>query len=127
MPDSSINGNSNGQGEIMLRGSCLCGGVHFEVQGTVHEMGNCHCTQCRKAYGSAFGTIAVVSRDGFSYTSGLELIVSFKSTERVTRYHCRNCGSPSWWDIADEQPRFEAWPPARDMNERAKKLKGDGA
>lgn len=78
----------------MLRGSCLCGGVVFEIHGNVLEIGHCHCSQCRKAYGSAFGTIAVVSRNEFSYVSGTELIASFKATERVTRYHCKNCGSP---------------------------------
>ena len=78
----------------MLRGSCLCGSVRFEINGQVKEMSNCHCSQCRKAYGSAFGTIAVVAKDDFSYTTGQEFIASFNATERVTRYHCRNCGSP---------------------------------
>jgi len=78
----------------MLRGSCLCGGVRFEVHGAVREIGNCHCSQCRKAYGSAFGTVAVVSKADFSYTLGQELIAAFKATARVTRYHCRKCGSP---------------------------------
>jgi hypothetical protein len=84
-----------------MRGSCLCGGVNFEVHGPVHKMENCHCSQCRKAYGSAFGTIAVVSRVDFTYTSGKELIAAFKASERITRYHCKNCGSPL--------PLYEEW------------------
>jgi hypothetical protein len=75
--------------------------VQFEVNGTVQEMGNCHCSQCRKAYGAAFGTVAVVSATDFTYTSGKELIASFKATARVTRYHCKNCGSPL--------PIYEEW------------------
>lgn len=142
----------------MLRGSCLCGGVRFEVRGNVREMGNCHCSQCRKAYGSAFGTVAVVSRKDFSYTSGGDLIRSFEATRRVTRYHCDRCGSPlpivaewddlvgipaglldddpgckpsshifvgskaGWWEITDDQPQFESWPPGLDMNRRAQQL-----
>lgn len=101
----------------MLRGSCLCGGVRFRVSGSVLEMGNCHCSQCRKAYGTAFGTVAVVARADFSYLPGQDLIVPFKATERVTRYHCRRCGSPlpicEDWDslvgipagLLDDDPR----------------------
>lgn len=84
-----------------MRGSCQCGGVQFEVNGPVREMENCHCSKCRKAYGSAFGTIAVVSTVDFSYTTGRELIASYKVSERITRYHCRNCGSPL--------PLYEEW------------------
>jgi hypothetical protein len=66
-------------------------------------MGNCHCSQCRKAYGSAFGTVAVVSTTAFRYTKGQDLIVAFKMSARVTRYHCRICGSPL--------PLCEPWDP----------------
>jgi hypothetical protein len=55
-------------------------------------MSNCHCGRCRKAYGSAFGTIAVVAAEDFTYTSGEELIVSFPGG-RVPRPFCRHCGS----------------------------------
>ncbi len=78
----------------MIQGSCLCGSIRFEVRGPVHEMGNCHCPECRKKYGSAFGTIAVVSKTDFSYKSGQELIGNYKVSERVTLYHCKRCGSP---------------------------------
>jgi hypothetical protein len=64
-------------------------------------MSNCHCSQCRKAYGSAFGTIAVVRKADFRYISGQALMGSFRSTERVTRYHCTKCGSPL--------PLYEEW------------------
>jgi hypothetical protein len=78
----------------MIRGSCLCGGVQFEVRGPVTELSNCHCSRCRKAYGSAFGAIAVVAREHFVYVAGEELIVAFQSSDRVNRYFCRRCGSP---------------------------------
>jgi hypothetical protein len=32
----------------MVVGSCLCGGVRFEVDGPISGMGNCHCSDCRK-------------------------------------------------------------------------------
>lgn len=78
----------------MIKGSCLCGGVMFTVDGPIFGMGNCHCSNCRKAYGSAFGTIAVCKKDDFKYVQGEDLIASFKQSERITRYFCKVCGSP---------------------------------
>jgi hypothetical protein len=87
----------------MVRGSCLCGGVRFQVNGPVAELQNCHCSQCRKAYGSAFGTVAIVDARHFAYLEGTPLIASSKQSERVTRYFCSKCGSPL--------PIEEAWDP----------------
>jgi hypothetical protein len=42
----------------MLKGSCLCGGVRYEVEGPFEIMAYCHCVQCRKASGS----VSVVSK-----------------------------------------------------------------
>lgn len=77
-----------------LSGSCLCGSVRFEFTMPLHSLQACHCSRCRKFYGGVFGPIAIVDRDGFSYTSGEENITSFRSSERVNRYFCRVCGSP---------------------------------
>ena len=87
----------------MIRGGCLCGGVAFEVSGEIVELGNCHCSQCRKAYGGAFGSVAVVAREHFAYLAGEELIRSYRQSERVNRYFCGRCGSPL--------PMLEPWDP----------------
>jgi len=38
----------------MLKGSCLCGGVKYEIDGGLGAVTNCHCSLCRKMSGSAF-------------------------------------------------------------------------
>jgi hypothetical protein len=86
-----------------IRGSCLCGNIRFEIRGEILELGNCHCSQCRKAYGAAFGTVAVVKRDDFAYRAGQEKIRAFAQSERVNRYFCLDCGSPL--------PMVEDWDP----------------
>lgn len=77
----------------MISGSCLCGQVHFCISGEIREISNCHCSQCRKAYGSAFGSIAVCASEDFRYLSGSELISAYVQTSNVTRRFCSNCGS----------------------------------
>jgi len=33
----------------MLKGSCLCGSVRYEIDGPLDGAMNCHCSMCRKA------------------------------------------------------------------------------
>ena len=77
----------------MIRGSCLCDEVRFVVKGSIRALSNCHCSECRKAYGAAFGTIAICRLEDFEYLSGESLISAYKQTENVTRRFCGNCGS----------------------------------
>ena len=37
-----------------LRGSCLCGGVRFEITGPLMRSSHCHCRMCQKQHGAAF-------------------------------------------------------------------------
>src|SRR5438093_3808996 len=43
-----------------IRGSCLCGGVRFEVEPPFIRAGHCHCERCRKHSGTAVCTQARV-------------------------------------------------------------------
>ena len=35
-------------------GSCLCGGLRYEIRGEIGDIVQCHCQRCRKANGTAF-------------------------------------------------------------------------
>ena len=41
--------------EPTLTGSCLCGGVAFEMSPPFVFFHHCHCSRCQKSSGSAFG------------------------------------------------------------------------
>lgn len=86
-----------------IQGSCLCGRVAFAIDGDAVAMNSCHCSKCRKAYASAFGTILVVERKSFSYLRGEECLRNFQSSERVNRPFCGECGS--------RLPIVEEWDP----------------
>ena len=49
----------------MLRGSCLCGGIVYEIDALLGPGIYCHCSQCRKASGTAFATNASVPTTAF--------------------------------------------------------------
>jgi len=77
----------------MIRGSCLCGEVKFEIHGKLGRSSHCHCSMCRKAHGAAFGTYALVRVEDFKLLAGAELIARYRSSPGVERTFCSRCGS----------------------------------
>lgn len=55
----------------ILNGGCYCGAVRFEVADAFTYAQNCHCSDCRRATGSAFKPFGGIAHD----------------------IHCRHCGS----------------------------------
>jgi hypothetical protein len=75
----------------MIRGSCLCGAVRFEVD-EVRSITHCHCTNCRKLTGAAFATYAHVEVDKFRFLTGEDMTVRYESALGSFRYRCKICG-----------------------------------
>src|SRR5436853_244078 len=78
----------------VMRGSCLCGGVRYRIQGPLFDARNCHCSMCRKAQGSAFRTRASVRAADFAWEQGEDLVTFYESSPGNRRGFCRVCGSP---------------------------------
>jgi hypothetical protein len=78
----------------MYQGRCLCGAVHFEIQGPIRQIVCCHCSECRRAQGSAFATNGVVRQDDLRFVSGEERLSRFDLSAEQSRYFCSICGSP---------------------------------
>jgi hypothetical protein len=87
----------------MLRGSCLCGAVRYEIDGRLGPAGHCHCTMCRKAHGAAFGTYSRVRRSDFRVVSGAGHIRTYASSPGVSRTFCDTCGSTLQY-VTDAKP-----------------------
>jgi hypothetical protein len=77
-----------------VRGSCLCGGVKYEIVGPLMRPLNCHCSLCRKQHGAAFRSRARVRRSDFKWIAGEELVTYYEATPGYRRGFCRVCGSP---------------------------------
>ncbi len=78
----------------MYNGNCLCGKVRFEITSEIQSIICCHCSQCRKAQGSAFATNGNVDIAGFKFISGENELTAYESSPGQTKYFCKNCGSP---------------------------------
>ncbi len=79
---------------MMFHGSCLCGEVQYEYSGELGPIAMCHCSQCRRAQGSAFATNSPVQVSQLRFVTGQELVKEFESTPGKKRAFCRECGSP---------------------------------
>jgi hypothetical protein len=78
-----------------VRGSCLCGGVTFVVEGKPLRAHNCHCGRCRRARSAAHASNLFVTADGVRFTRGEDLLASYKlpGAKFFTQVFCRICGS----------------------------------
>lgn len=77
----------------MIRGSCLCTAVRFEIDGGFHEAHHCHCSMCRRSHGAAFATYACARVATLRIAEGADFVVDHRSSQPVRRSFCKSCGS----------------------------------
>jgi hypothetical protein len=81
----------------MIKGSCLCGKVAFEVTGMPLKFLYCHCRSCQKSTGSVHAANMAFPENSVRWTRGDDLIERFVDTIEnpgFPRCFCRSCGSP---------------------------------
>ena len=75
-----------------LTGTCLCGDVQYEVSDEFSYALNCHCSNCRRATGSAFKAFGGIERDKLNVTRGADGLLLFgQALNHDAR--CKRCGS----------------------------------
>jgi hypothetical protein len=83
----------------MVRGSCLCGEVAFEIEGQLTPIQFCHATRCRKATGAAAAPEMLAPASGLTWIRGRERVCVYEAPllaepPRYRRAFCALCGSP---------------------------------
>lgn len=82
----------------MLKGSCLCGDIRFEVSGTPMGPSMCHCGQCRKQSGGVWSS-AYVPDESLGIFGDVNW---FHSSVEAKRGTCARCGSFLFWKALNE-------------------------
>ncbi|MBK6616713.1 GFA family protein [Ottowia sp.] len=77
----------------MVKGSCLCGEVQYEVDAPFLYAGYCHCSECRKFSGSPFSAIGGVQREAFRLTRGDGKVGQYRKSQASLMHFCNACGS----------------------------------
>jgi hypothetical protein len=78
----------------MLKGSCMCGKVKYELRGPPRVVYYCHCGKCRRQSGSAFACNVIVLKEDLAFTAGEDAISRWNSSPGKHRYFASCCGSP---------------------------------
>ena len=102
--------------ENPLHGSCLCGGVRFEVTMPFRRASHCHCSRCRKHSGAAAGTQGRVPREAFRFLAGGELVRVYRPESGMAKAFCSVCGSSLFGGT---------WPDGPEVSIRLGTLDGD--
>ena len=78
---------------MSLRGSCLCGGVRFEVTEPFTTVSQCHCTSCKRISGGT-GTVSGRARtETIRVLAGEELLTRYQPAAGRAKTFCSVCGS----------------------------------
>ena len=75
-------------------GGCQCGQVRYLLDGEIIRLNVCHCRDCQKQSGSAFGMSLIVPDETFRLTSGrLQTFETMAESGRTkTCAFCGGCG-----------------------------------
>jgi hypothetical protein len=79
---------------LPITGGCQCGALRYQLTEPPLMIYACHCANCQRIAGSAFGLAANVKEASFEFTSGTPATVTWRSEAGNERYgsFCGNCG-----------------------------------
>ena len=77
----------------MHTGGCFCGAVRYKISAPLLNARSCHCSRCRKTFGTAASAYAEVEPGTFNWTAGEKNLRHFESTPGWGLSFCGTCGS----------------------------------
>lgn len=79
---------------MLHSGSCLCGRVSFEMDGSFDAFFFCHCSHCRKESGSAHGANLFSNHGSLRWLAGEPFVKTYRlPNTRFAKSFCTECGS----------------------------------
>jgi hypothetical protein len=81
--------------EETRHGGCQCGSVRYRIDGAPLNLTVCHCTECQRQSGSAFGMSLAIPVESFHLVSGKlkSFTVICDSGRAKTCSFCDDCGT----------------------------------
>jgi len=78
---------------VPLDGSCLCGGVRFEVREPFVKLSFCHCTTCKRISGGVGTANGRAPSEWIEVIQGRDLLTTYQPSEGSSKTFCSVCGS----------------------------------
>jgi hypothetical protein len=86
-----------------MTATCACGQASITVRAAPKMLGACHCTNCKRRTGSAFGVSAYFERSAVVARGGETQIYAFRHAAQdhdQERHFCKVCGTTLFWYIS---------------------------
>src|SRR5258706_7492679 len=90
---------SHREGDMMTReGGCQCRAIRYRISGEPLTVYACHCTDCQRRSGSAFGMTMIVRKNQFEVLTGTPHVFDFVETSgrRRSGAFCQTCAIRLW-------------------------------
>jgi hypothetical protein len=78
---------------VALQGSCLCGGVSFELTGEFEPRSFCHCASCKRLSGGVGTANGSARTEEIRIVEGADLLRTYQPDEGSAKTFCSRCGS----------------------------------
>lgn len=84
---------------MMRSARCACGQLRVDCDGEPASISLCHCTECQRRTGSAFGIAAFYERDRIAVNGRMTTWSRPADSGFEVKHHfCPDCGSTVWWE-----------------------------
>ena len=87
------------------KAQCCCGACSIEVEGEPVLNAVCHCSNCKRRTGSAFGWSAYFTDDQVTARTGEYGVYEITGARRQRRWFCAACGTTLLWQAG----RWPSW------------------
>ncbi len=79
---------------LPIEGGCQCGALRYQITVAPLMIYACHCANCQRIAGSAFGLAATITEASLEFTTGTPKKLNWKSDSGNERYgtFCPDCG-----------------------------------
>ena len=75
-------------------GGCQCGRVRYRITAQPYMLVACHCTECQRQSGSAFGLSLITPQDGVVVEGELNMFERSSDSGRPLKcFFCPSCGT----------------------------------
>jgi len=98
---------------------CCCGALRADVTGEPPRVAICHCTECQRRTGSAFGAVAFFPKEQVRVEGPSKVYVRRSDSGRKVEFHfCPDCGDAAMITGTDLRvdagavARYWAWDPS---------------
>jgi len=78
---------------MAITGECFCGGVQYQINGSLRDARSCHCSRCRKAFNAQASAYALVEAEEFQWLAGEGMLTSYIGEHGFGLQFCQKCGS----------------------------------